>query len=301
MKRIYDAAAALAARHPELEVLTTHYMGVHPDIADLFLERAHEGVEGRAHMNCSLCKYRVQIVGFERQVGEPQQPHHRPVTSIPPERPRQAYVAPPLEAENFRIIDAARDWSRFADAEKHVVQRLVKISGDMALVDELFVSPGAVEAGIRALLRCRRVVTDVTLVESGIQPSLLQDVAVSTWCGMQEREAALLAQATDLTPAAAGIRLAYERFGNDLVLALGDDPMAVDEALRLIQAERWRPQLVIGLPAGFIGAVECKAQLRKCMQVPRLTNTGPKGGALWAAAVLNALLIEALHRLAAVG
>jgi precorrin-8X/cobalt-precorrin-8 methylmutase len=55
--------------------------------------------------------------------------------------------------------------------------------------------------------------------------------------------------------------------------------------------------LVIGLPAGFVGAVECKAQLRKCIQVPRLTNTGPKGGALWAAAVLNALLLEALNRL----
>jgi len=216
------------------------------------------------------------------------------------ERPRQSYVVPPLEAENFRVIDAGRDWSGFSDAEKRVVQRLVKTSGDMAIVDDLFVSPGAVEAGIRALLRCRRVVTDVTLVESGIQSSLLQDVAVSTWCGMQERETALLAPAAGLTLAAAGIRLAYERFGNDLVLALGDDPTAVDEALRLMQAEQWRPQLVIGLPAGFVGAVECKAQLRKCMQVPRLTNTSPKGGALWAAAVLNALLIEALNRLATV-
>jgi precorrin-8X/cobalt-precorrin-8 methylmutase len=300
VKRVYDAAAALAARHPEIEVLTTHYMGVHPDIADLFLEWAHEGVEGRAHMNCSLCKYRVQIVGFERQVGEPQRPHHRPMTSVPLERPRYCYVASPLEAENFRVIEAARDWSHFSDAEKHVVQRLVQTAGDMAIVDDLFLSPGAVETGIRALLRCRRVVTDVTLVESGMQPSLLQDVAVSTWCGMQERETALLAPAAGLTPAAAGIRLAYERFGNDLVLALGDDPTAVDEALRLIQEERWRPQLVIALPVGFVGAVECKAQLRKCMQVPRLTNTGPQGGALWAAAVLNALLIEALNRLAAV-
>src|SRR5215475_10535382 len=118
----------------------------------------------------------------------------------------------------------------------------------MAIIDDLFVSPGAIEAGIRALLRCRRVVTDVTLVERGIQPSLLQDVAVSTWCGMPERVTALLAPAAGLTPAAAGIRLAYERFGNDLVLALGDDLMAVDEALRLIQEEQWRPQLVIALP-----------------------------------------------------
>ena len=196
---------------------------------------------------------------------------------------------------------AGRDWSRFSDAEKHVVQRLVQTSGDLALVDDLFLSPGAVEAGIRAMLRCRRVVTDVTVVESGIQPDLLQDVAVSTWCGVQERETALLAPVAGLTPAAAGIRLAYERFGNDLILALGDDPTAVDETLRLINAERWRPQLVIGLPAGFVGTAECKAQLRKCMQVPRLTNTGPKGGALWAAAVVNALLIESLNRLAAVG
>jgi len=301
VKRVYDAAAALAARHPEIEVLQTHYMGVHPDIADLFLERAHEGVEGRAHMNCSLCKYRVQIVGFERQVGEPQRPHHRPVTGLALERPRQAYVAPSLEAENFRVIDAGRDWSCFSAAEKHVVQGLVKTSGDIAIVDDLFVSPGAVEAGIRAVLRCRRVVMDVPLVESGMQLNLLQDVAISTWCGIQEREAVLLASTAGLTPAAAGIRLAYERFGNDLVLALGDDPTAVDEALRLIQEEQWRPQLVIGLPAGFVGAVECKAQLRKCMQVPRLTNTGSKGGALWAAAVLNALCIEALNRLATVG
>jgi precorrin-8X/cobalt-precorrin-8 methylmutase len=214
-------------------------MGVHPDIADLFLERAHEGVEGRAHMNCSLCKYRVQIVGFERQVGAPQQPHHRPATGIPLERSRQAYVAPPREAEHLRVIEAARDWSRFTGAEKHVVQRLVQTSGDLALVDDLFVSPGAVEAGIRAILRCRCIVTDGTLVESGIHPALLQDVAVSTWCGLQEREAALLAPAADCTLAAAGIRLAYERFGNDVVLALGDDPAAVTEALRLIQHEQW--------------------------------------------------------------
>ncbi len=300
VKRIYDAAAALAARHPEIEIVPTHYIGVHPDIADVFLARAHEGVEGRAHMNCSLCKYRVQIVGFERQVGEPQRPHHRQVTSTPPGLPKRPYVEPPLEAESFRVIEAGRDWARFSGVEKHVVQRLVKTSGDLAIVDDLFLSPGAVEAGIRALLRCRRVVTDVPLVESGIQPDLLQEVAVSTWCGVQERETALLAHAAGLTPAAAGIRLAYERFGNDLVLALGEAPSAVDETLRLIQEERWRPQLVIGLPAGFIGTVEGKAQLRKCMQVPRLTNTGPKGGALWAAAVVNALLIESLNRLAAV-
>jgi precorrin-8X/cobalt-precorrin-8 methylmutase len=301
VKRIYEAAATLAARQPDLEVLTTHYMGVHPDMADVFLERAYEGVAGRAHMNCSLCKYRVQIVGFERQLGEPQQPHHRPVTSTPVvARTPQPYTVPLREVASLQAIDAARDWSQFSALEKPLVQRLMHASGDLLLADDLFISPGAVEAGVRAVLRCRRVITDVPLVESAVDPVLLQATAVATWCGLQERETTLLAAASDLTPAAAGLRLAYERFGNDIIVAVGEDPTALDEALRLIHQERWRPQLLIGTPVGFAGAVEAKAQLRKCMQVPRLTNASPKGGALWAAAIVQALLLAALPRLTTV-
>jgi precorrin-8X/cobalt-precorrin-8 methylmutase len=161
----------------------------------------------------------------------------------------------------------------------------------------LFVSPGAVEAGIRAVLRCRRVVTDGTVLEAAMQSDLVQALSVMTWCGAQEREALLLAEASGITGAAAGIRLACERFGNDVVLAISDDPAAVSEAVILIREKSWRPQLVIGLPAGFVGTLECKAQLRTCLQVPRITNRGHKGGVLWVSAVVNALLIEALNEL----
>jgi precorrin-8X/cobalt-precorrin-8 methylmutase len=326
VKRIYAAAETLAVRQPEIEVLKTHYMGVHPELVEVFLERAEEGVHGRAHMNCSLCKYRVQIVGFERQVGEPQQPHHLSVRGdllgenadplrvvaaepslpaaprgIPPPAPTPAASALPRyapsrnEVEGLRLVAAKRDWSDFSEAAKAVAQRLVYTSGDVASVDDLFVSPGAAEAGIRAILRCRRVVTDTPVLEAAMQPRLVQALSMMTWCGAQEREALLLAAASDLTGPAAGIRLACERFGNDVLLALGDDPMAVSEAVALIREKTWRPQLVIGLPAGFIGTIECKEQLRTCMQVPRITNRGPKGGVLWASAVVNALFIAALN------
>jgi precorrin-8X/cobalt-precorrin-8 methylmutase len=332
VKRIYAAAETLAVRHPEIEVLKTHYMGVHPDLVEVFLERADEGVHGRAHMNCSLCKYRVQIVGFERQVGEPQQPHHLPVRGdllgdhpdplrivapAPPWLATPRVTPPPVrrsppaptpsasalpryapsrnEVEGLRLVAAERDWSDFSGAAQAVAQRLVYTSGDVTSVDDLFVSPGAAEVGIRAILRCRRVVTDVPVLEAMLQPSLVQALSVMTWCGAQEREALLLAAASDLTDAAAGIRLACERFGNDVVVAIGEDPMAVSEAVALIREKTWRPQLVIGLPAGFIGTIECKEQVRTCMQVPRITNRGPRGGVLWASAVVNALFIAALN------
>lgn len=301
VKRIYEAATVLAARHPEIEVLSTHYMGVHPDIAEVFLERAQEGVEGRAHMNCALCKYRVQVVGFERQVGEPQRPHHLRLASAPPPSALPADAAVAAEPESLQALEALHDWSGYEAPRKHVLQRLVQTTGDLSMIDTVFCSPGALETGIRALLRCRRIVTDTPLIESALPSGLLQNLGVSTWCGLQERETLLRSQTTALTSAAAGIRLAAERFGNDLVLALGDTPSAVAETLRLIQTERWRPQLVIGLPGGFLGAAECKDQLRKCMQVPRLTNSGTKGGPLWAATIVHTLLLEALNSIPTTG
>ena len=82
VKRIYAAADAMQEREPELEVLKAGYLGVHPNVADVMIARAQEAVEGRAAMNCSLCKYRVQIVGFEEQVGEPQRAHHLKVRGL---------------------------------------------------------------------------------------------------------------------------------------------------------------------------------------------------------------------------
>ena len=308
VKRIYAAADALQMRHPEIEVLKAGYLGAHADVAEVFLERAQEAVAGRAHMNCSLCKYRIQIVGFEEQVGAPQQAHHlrvrgllareaAPVVSKPQAKP---YTPHPIEAESLRIIEAGRDWSACSAAEKRVLQRLVHASGDFDIVDDMYFSPGAVSTGIRALLRCRCVVTDVTMVQSGLKHSLLEQLGIQTWCGVYDRESHLLAQANNMTRSAAGIQRAWQTWGNDVIVAVGDAPTAIAETTRLIRDHGWRPQLVIGLPVGFVGARESKEDLRRCMQVPRITNAGTRGGSPWAAAVVNALMIAAVDHLAGV-
>jgi precorrin-8X/cobalt-precorrin-8 methylmutase len=311
VKRIYAAVDALRQREPELEVLKAAYLGVHPFVADVLIDRAREAVEGRAAMNCTLCKYRVQIVGFEQQVGEPQQAHHLQVrgllekvgatAAIPtPAKPGfTPYEPHPIEAESFRIIAAGLDWSVFPAAHLTALQRLVHTSGDFNAVDDIYFSPGAIETGIRALLRCKRVVADVTMVQTGLKRALLEQLGIETWCGVHDRETFLMAQAQGITRSAAGIRRAWEKFGNDIILAIGDAPTAIAEATRLIREHGWRPQLVIGLPVGFVGTRESKDDLRRCMQVPRITNSGTRGGSPWAATVVNAMMIDALNQLAA--
>jgi precorrin-8X/cobalt-precorrin-8 methylmutase len=309
VKRIYAAVDELQARHPELEVLKAGYLGAHEDVAAVFLERAQEGLEGRANMNCSLCKYRVQIVGFEEQVGAPQRPHHMQVRGLAgmdgldPSKGSttlqwRRYEPHPIEAESFRIIDSGRDWSGMPEGQKRVAQRLVHTSGDFNIVDELFFSAGSVETGVRALLRCRRVVTDVTMVSSGLKRALLQQLDIDVWCGVHDRETHVLSENAGITRSAAGIRRAWEKWGNDIVLAIGDAPTAIAETTRLVRELGWRPQLVIGLPVGFVGTRESKDELRRCLQVPRITNSGTRGGSPWAASVVNAMMIGAVDHLA---
>jgi precorrin-8X/cobalt-precorrin-8 methylmutase len=309
VKRIYDAADALQQREPELEILKVAHLGVHSHVADVMLDRAREALTGAAQTNCALCKYRVQIIGFEEQVGEPQRAHHLQARGLlskaVPGTKSQAAFAPylphPIEAESFRIIAAGRDWSGFPAAHLTVLQRLVHTSGDFHAVDDIFISPGAIETGIRALLRCKRVVTDVTMVQTGLKRALLEQLGITTWCGVHDRETTLMADAHGITRSAAGIRRAWEKFGNDIMLAIGDAPTAIMEAVRLIREQGWRPQLVIGLPVGFVGTCEAKDELKRCLQVPRISNSGTRGGSPWAASVVNGLMIDALNQLAAYG
>jgi sirohydrochlorin cobaltochelatase len=82
VKRIYEAARRVAADHPEIEILNAPYLNDHPLVLDCFVDRAREVADGEPAMNCRLCKYRAQIIGFEGDAGAPQAGHHHHVRGI---------------------------------------------------------------------------------------------------------------------------------------------------------------------------------------------------------------------------
>ena len=81
-KRIRTDTAAVALEFPAVEFYVTHYLDSHPNILEVFEERALQAVTGSPNMNCELCKYRVQMVGFEKDFGKPQEAHHHHVRGI---------------------------------------------------------------------------------------------------------------------------------------------------------------------------------------------------------------------------
>jgi len=82
VRRIYDWVDEAQANHPEVEFLKASYLDDHGLLIDTFVERVEEALVGDNKMNCQLCKYREQIIGYEGDVGTPQVGHHHHVQGV---------------------------------------------------------------------------------------------------------------------------------------------------------------------------------------------------------------------------
>ncbi len=82
VSRIIQHSERVAADHGDVDFLHASYLGDHPQVLDTFAERVREVLRGDTDMNCSLCKYRAKVLGFEREVGSPQHSHHHHVEGI---------------------------------------------------------------------------------------------------------------------------------------------------------------------------------------------------------------------------
>ncbi|MGH7063898.1 MAG: CbiX/SirB N-terminal domain-containing protein, partial [Stellaceae bacterium] len=82
VKRIYAQSDGVAALFPDIEFIKAPYLRDHPVVLDVFCERIAELDAGQPAMNCQLCKYRAQIIGYESEAGAPQTGHHHHVRGI---------------------------------------------------------------------------------------------------------------------------------------------------------------------------------------------------------------------------
>lgn len=82
VRRIYEHTDRVAARHRSIEFVKAPYLNDHPLVLDTICERIEEILHGASSMNCQMCKYRAQLLGFEEEVALPQESHHHHVEGI---------------------------------------------------------------------------------------------------------------------------------------------------------------------------------------------------------------------------
>lgn len=184
----------------------------------------------------------------------------------------------PIEERSYAILRSRADTSALPPWTRAVAERVVHASADLAYLGDLVCAEDALAAGARALRSGALVVADSGMVAAGVTS---RDVV----CRVRDPRSAALAGETGLTRSAAAIRVAYAEVGPGAVWVIGNAPTALFELIALAAD----PALVIGLPVGFVGAVESKQALR-ASGLPSLSNRSEKGGSAVAAAALNALL-----------
>ncbi len=200
-----------------------------------------------------------------------------------------------IEAESFRIIDAETGPHQWSAAEWPVVRRAIHTTADFEYARSMVFSPCAVDAGVAALRAGRGIVTDTNMALSGINRRLLARFGVSAKCFVADPEVAEDSARRGMTRSIIAMRKAASDRGTG-IFVIGNAPTALFELLRLVREEGLRPDLVIGVPVGFVGAEESKEELIReasGRRIPFITNRGRKGGSNVAAAVTNALLLMA--------
>ncbi len=203
------------------------------------------------------------------------------------------YWVPPgeIEARSFEIIDGLIPTSGYSADELQIVKRVVHTTGDPGIIEHLRIHPRAISAALAAVRSGSMLYTDVKMAAAGVNRRLASRFGCGVTCLIEGPEVAEEAQRMSVTRAAAGVRLVSGQLGGT-VIAIGNAPTALFALLDLVDSGVARPALTIGVPVGFVGASESKAELAR-RDLPYITIEGTRGGSTTAVAILNALLIIA--------
>ena len=135
----------------------------------------------------------------------------------------------------------------------------------------------------------KTIVTDVTMVTSGIRKGALQRLGIEAKCYLGDSRTAEMAKSLGITRTQAGIRLAVEEHP-DALFVFGNAPTALMELCALIRQRKAHPAGIIAAPVGFVHVKESKHMVKPFRDIPKVIVEGRKGGSNLAATLCNAIL-----------
>ena len=193
--------------------------------------------------------------------------------------------------ESFRTIAKELKRQDYPLDHKWALLHAIHTTADFDMENILYTDPGAVEALYNKVRTgaLKTIVTDVTMVTSGIRKGALQRLGVEAKCYLSDPRVAQMAEEKDITRTQAGIRLAVEEYP-DALFAFGNAPTALMELCELIRKGKAHPAGIIAAPVGFVHVRESKHMVKPFREIPKIIVEGRKGGSNLAATLCNAIL-----------
>ena len=192
-----------------------------------------------------------------------------------------------IEARSFEIIRSELPHP-VPDDLAPVIIRASHTSADFEYADSLCFSEGVMDIARKALKNGATIVTDTNMALAGINRGALEKLGCRKICFMADPEVAAAAKENGFTRAAASVDKAASING-PLIYAVGNAPTALIRLYEKISSGEMKPDLIIGVPVGFVNVVQAK-ELIMTAGVPYIVARGRKGGSNVAAAIVNALM-----------
>ena len=199
----------------------------------------------------------------------------------------------PIFTESIEHIRSKIGFTGLDQVQQSILERIIHSSGDFCLKSCIRFSPSACENAINALKNGVQILTDTYMAKAAICPMAKRTINSDIQCILGMAPASI--DITLTTRSAVGMRniwLDFENKENLLnapLVVIGSSPTALNTLLDLVESGHAKPNLIIGMPVGFIGVSESKSRLLNS-ECPYIVLEGSKGGASLAAATTNALL-----------
>lgn len=193
-----------------------------------------------------------------------------------------------IERRSFEIITEELGDRKLDPDKEMIIKRCIHTSADFDYADNLCFSDGVVQKAMDAIRNGACIVTDTQMGRSGINKKALARYGGEVFCFMSDEDVAEQAKTQGTTRATASMDKAAA-MNRPLIFAIGNAPTALVRLYELIQEKKIQPELIIGVPVGFVNVVQSKELIMKT-DVPYIVAKGRKGGSNIAACICNALL-----------
>lgn len=199
-----------------------------------------------------------------------------------------------IEKRSFEIISSELNGVVLDEEKAPIIKRVIHTTADFEYVDNMYFSEGVVERAIKALKKGAAIVTDTNMVKSGINKAAVARLGCEVYCFMADEDVAKSAKDQGVTRAAVCMEKAVE-LQKPVIIAVGNAPTALIRLDELMKEGKINPELIIGVPVGFVNVVESKKLIINS-GADAIIARGRKGGSNVAAAIVNALLYMASPR-----
>lgn len=194
-----------------------------------------------------------------------------------------------IEARSMEIIESELS-VEIPIEHKAVVKRVIHCTADFDYAQNLVFSDGVCAKAIEALKNGCAIVTDTQMAKAGINKTVATKLGCEIHCFMSDTDVAEIAKERGCTRAIIAMEKATT-LKKPVIFVVGNAPTALLTLRELIDKKQIQPELVIGVPVGFVNILEAKDAIMEA-GVPYIVAKGRKGGSNVAAAIVNALLYE---------